>query len=288
MSLLALLLLPAACGRWSGAGPGCTTIEPLAALPESVQEASGVAVSRTHSGVFWVVNDSGDRTLHAVNAAGASLGTVPVGGMRHRDWEDLALAECASGDCLYIADVGDNYAERDTVFVYRMPEPEPGRADSVAVDVFSFRYPDGPRDTEAMFVLPGERLYFVNKGTDEAVFLYRYPGELRSDTVKTLVEVQALSTSSRLLPRQVTGAAATVDGERVVVRTYETLGFYRMEADTLRLLEDGTVNLRTLQEGQGEGVALGADGTAVLVSEAGPTGRRGSIAVLRCEPGQGG
>jgi hypothetical protein len=40
--------------------------------------------------------------------------------------------------------------------------------------------------------------------------------------------------------------------------------------------------LRTLQEPQGEGVAVGEDGLIALTSEAGPAGQRGSLAVLRC------
>jgi len=55
----------------------------------------------------------------------------------------------------------------------------------------------------------------------------------------------------------------------------------------LVLLEDGTVNLRTLREAQGEGVGVGEDGLVVLTSEGGPTGGAGSITVLRCRVGQG-
>ena len=73
------------------------------------------------------------------------------------------------------------------------------------------RLPDGPRDIEALLVLPGERVLVVTKGRNDPVTVYRYPGALRPDTV-TLEEVQRLSDGPRILPRQVTGGAVSRRG----------------------------------------------------------------------------
>ena len=84
-------------------------------------------------------------------------------------------------------------------------------------------------------------------------------------------------------PRFVTGAAATLDGGTVVIRTYETLEFFTVTAeDELRPLEDSRVNLRTLREPQGEAVAFLPDGRLVLSSESGLTPLP-SIVRLACE-----
>ena len=58
----------------------------------------------------------------------------------------------------------------------------------------------------------------------------------------------------------------------VAVRTYQSLRFYRVEGRRLSPLDGGVVNLRPLQEIQGEAVALGPDGTVALTSEGGPLG----------------
>ena len=188
---------------------------------------------------------------------------------------------CPEGSCLYLADIGDNYAERDTLVVLRVVEPDPG-AGTVAAERFLLRLPGGARDAEAIFVLPGEELFVVGKGSEHPVALYRYPGVLRPDSVVTLEEVQRLSETARVLPRQVTGAAAASDGSIVVLRTYETLLFHRWDGSALVPIADGTVNLRPLRESQGEGVGIGADGVVALTSEAGPAGGPASITILRC------
>ena len=56
-----------------------------------------------------------------------------------------------------------------------------------------------------------------------------------------------------------------------------------MAGDTLAVMEDGLVNLRTLQEAQGEGVGIGLDGQVVLTSEGGPAGGPGGMTFLRCD-----
>ena len=56
--------------------------------------------------------------------------------------------------------------------------------------------PDGPRDIEAMYVLPTDQVFFVTKGRNHPVTIYRYPLPLRSGDVVTLEEVQRLTTGS--------------------------------------------------------------------------------------------
>lgn len=257
------------------------------ALPDVTREASGVAVSRRHPGVFWIVDDSGAPELYAVGARGALLGRMVVPGGLGRDREDLALGPCGPGDCLYVGDVGDNAGIRDSLTVYRVPEPEPGAERTEAPRTFSFRLPDGPRDIEALFVLPGERLHVVTKGRHHPPTMYRFPGPLRAGSPVTLTEVQRFGDEARHLPRQVTGADASRDGGLVALRTYETLDFFRVVADTLAGVPGTTVDLRTLREPQGEAVGVGPDGLVVLAGEAGPLGRRGSLALLNCETGPG-
>ena len=255
------------------------------ALPEDLSESSGIAPSLRTPGVYWThSDDSGPGVLWAVDGRGGVLGQFELAGTRMYDPEDLAAAACAEGRCLYLADTGDNYNERDTVAVYRVVEPAPGDG-SVAWQRLPIRLPDGPRDVEAIFVLPGEQIFLVTKGRKNAISVYRYPSPPRPDTLVTLEEVQRLSEGARVLPRQVTGAAAAPDGSVVVIRTYETLLFHRWDGTRLVPVENGTVSLRSLREAQGEGVGVGRDGIIVLTSEGGPADAAGSLTVLRCRVG---
>lgn len=193
------------------------------------------------------------------------------------------MAGCAlGGSCLYLADLGDNYEERTFGRILRVPEPDPTAPDTLRPEIFPVRLPQGARDIEALLVLPGERLLAVTKGRNHAITVYRYPGVLRPDTV-TLEEVQRLSDGPRILPRQVTGGAVSPSGGVVALRTYESLQFYRVVADTLVPVEGGLVNLRPLREPQGEGVGMGLDGSVVLASEGGPAGAAGSFSFMRCQ-----
>jgi hypothetical protein len=179
--------------------------------------------------------------------------------------------------------MGDNYEERPagSARILRVREPALLESGTLHVETFPVRLPDGPRDVEALLVLPGERAYAVTKGRNHALTLYRYPPPLRPDTV-TLEEVQTLSDVARILPRQVTGGAVSPAGDVAALRTYESLQFYRFDADSLVPMEDGLVNLRVLQEAQGEGVAIGPDGLVALTSEGGPTQGPAALVLMRC------
>ena len=241
---------------------------------------------------MWTHND-GNSDLYALDRSGRILDRLDVS-ERLRDWEDIEIGPCeVGGYCLYLADTGDNRERRPggQTRILRLVEPEVTKAvagtpavataRSITGDAFPIRLPDGPRDIEALFVLPGEVPYLVTKGRDEANTVYRYPPPLRPDTV-TLEEVQRLTPGPVALLDRVTGASASPDGGWVAVRTYQALQFYQVVADTLAPVDGGLVNLRTLQEIQGEAVSIGPDGAVVLTSEGGPLGGPPSLRVLRC------
>lgn len=277
-------------------GDACRVAQPPTALDTRIPESSGAAISRQQRGVIWTHNDSGaEAELFAVHTNGELAGTVTLEGARHRDWEDIAVADCPLGSCLYVADIGDNAGRRSTVDIYRLREPEPGTRTPVPTERFSVRYPDGPRDAEALFILPPERLFVVTRGRGDPIAVYAVPGPLRPDTTVELEHVRTLSTAAVPHDDQVTGADATADGRWIVLRTPSSLYFYTADQllpssrDAGRAgtpLEAGAnppirAGLNGIGEVQGEGVAAGDNGVVVLTSE-GFGGMQGAITVLWC------
>jgi hypothetical protein len=284
-----LVLAAAACapGDVPGVAAATTTCQVVRSsipLPQEVAETSGLAESRVRPGVFWTHNDSGgDPVLYAVNAAGQLLGTVRVTGAEAKDWEDIAVGPCPAGSCIYIGDTGDNNGRRKDVEVYRVPEPAPTAAATAPAERFKLRYPQEPRDSEALFVLPDGTLYLVTKGRQQAVELFRAAAPLRPGTTSVLRRVSGLSTSEPGRINQVTGAAATQDGRLVAVRTYTGLYVFRT-ADLLSGDEPAAerVDLAPLDEPQGEAVEIRNDGTVFLTSESPGKGDPAVMAQLSC------
>lgn len=287
---LTLLILAGPGGGPSSRSPevgadaaACVEEATRVALPDVVPEASGIAIGRRDGSVLWIHNDSGgEPAVYAVSEAGALLGHVRVRGAGNTDWEDMAIAACGQGSCLYLADIGDNEETRPEIVVYRVPEPARDAAETAEAAVFRMRYPDGPRDAEAMFVMPGETLYVVSKGRSDAAALYRYPGTLDSDEIVTLERVRAMTDQQPSLPDQITGAAASPDGSLIALRSYTVLYIYGTEDGLLTQRPLLSQRLRTLDEPQGEAVDLGEAGLVVLASEAGRASTA-SMSRIRCE-----
>ena len=102
-------------------------------LPE-LPEASGLAISRRTTGLLWSHNDSGNATvLFALDTSGKVRGRIRLPVLT-RDWEDVSAANCTTGSCLYIADIGDNGLARRDISIYRVPEPQPGDAETARQD----------------------------------------------------------------------------------------------------------------------------------------------------------
>lgn len=256
-------------------------------------------MSRSRDSVIWTLNDSGNEgVIYALNFSGELLAAYEVRGAENRDWEDLAtgpcLEEAAPSSCLYIADTGDNNGTRESVRIYVIPEPVVAPEQGPAVRQthqrareIRVRYPGGHPDVEAMAVEPDGTVLLVTKGRRGNVQVYRIRrSEMTDGSVTATLAGTIGFAPQRALGRTPTGAAVAPRGDRLVIRTYTELFFYR-------LLDDGGLELEGEPcfigpiEPQGEGVDF-LDERAVLLTSEARVGRPGTIYRVLCTAPGGG
>jgi hypothetical protein len=242
------------------AGPAAADQGPSAAFTINdprITEASGLAASRLHPGVYWTHNDSDDGPyVYAVDSAtGKTVARVAMRGIDPRDVEAVSLGP--DGD-LYVGDIGDNLGGAwKEVWIYRFPEPKQLHDQTVDVTRYTVRYADGPRNAEAMMVQPKTgRVYIASKNEDGG-HLYQGPAQLTSHGVNTFHRVADVP--------WVTDGAFSPDGSRLVLRGYFWAAEYTWSGGAPHKLTDLTVPMQP----QGEGVTFTTDGRALMYSSEG-------------------
>ncbi|MBW3570700.1 MAG: hypothetical protein KY467_06310 [Gemmatimonadetes bacterium] len=264
-------------------GQTCRVVRSAIALPPDVAESSGAAFDPRAEGVFWTHGDSGaDPVIFAFGADGQPAARVVVAGARNRDWEDLAIGPCGGGgDCVYLADIGNNLGRQRDAVLYRVPLPALTDSATAPAEEFRARFPGEALDAEALFVTTDGGVFLINKGQHDEIELWRWPTPLEAGPVD-LVRIRTLAPEPGHPGDAVTSAGASQDGRWVAVRTYTRLLLYR----TADLLGSGqpafSMDLAPLAEPQGEGVAMRSDGTVLLTSESGGHGLAAQAAWLQC------
>ncbi len=237
----------------------------------AIQEASGIAASQNHAGVFWVHNDSGDSArIFAVSRTGADLGTWRVPNASALDWEDIAIGPGVSPGttALYIADIGNNSLARTTVVVYRVAEPDPttGGGTTANPEVLRLTYSDGPHNAEALLVDPNDgSIVVVTKESSGNAGIYTATPSWGSSVVLTRVGQISLGAGTL-----VTAGDVAPDGKTIALRTYGSLlVFDRPAATSIATALGGARCLaQVASEQQGEAVAFLADSLGyITVSE---------------------
>lgn len=263
----------------------CTILGTVGALPDEVRETSGLAQSRRDPELFWTHNDAGNAPeLFSVSTEGRLVARLSVTGADAADWEDIESGPCETGNCLFIGDIGDNDAERDRITIYRVPEPAPGATETGVAAAFHGRYPQGARDAEGLIHLPNGEVYLVTKGRRGPIELYRFGMLDQPGQVADLTRVRELLPEPADDLDRVTAATASPDGQWVGIRSYRTLYLYRTDRVTSGgPAEPTVVDLTPLGQAQGESLAISADGTVWLSTEAENKDARPTWARLKCD-----
>ena len=225
-----LRLNPLFAGQASGLPDYQPAVRVGTILSGEILETSGISASKQHPGIFWVINDGGNRpALFAITASGRTMAECRLDTVRNVDWEDLAAYETREGRFLVIADVGDNRAKRKSCFLYGVREPdlkrgEPRTRCETAIEwQIEFEYPDGPQDCEAVAVdLPKNRVLLLSK-RKKIPMLYALP--LNTTAGKRL--------TAKGIARVITIPAPTAEDLE------ERYGRYRSQPTSMDLSEDG-------------------------------------------------
>lgn len=247
VAVCALLLLVVASGLVAAPAARAESEVELRIGDPEITESSGLAAD-PNGGFYWTVNDSeDDARVFAVGPDGQTLGAVSF----RADVTDVeALAR--TGDGLYVADIGDNGAERDSVTVYRLSQLTPGGTS--VYSAWDLTYADGrARDAEAIAVTSGGDLLVITKEAEGGVWTTEEP--LTAAGTNTLQQIGDA-------PPFVTDATVLADG-RVVVRSYLSLSV--LDPVSFEVQASAALPLQP----QGESLTTSLDGESLLVGSEG-------------------
>jgi hypothetical protein len=264
----------------------------LAATAESsrLDEISGLAVNGRDPGLLWTHNDDGAPRVHALGTDGSDRGHFDIRDAVNVDWEDMTRIPGQDGDLLVLADIGDNDARRTNVWLYLVPEPEPGTdgrfsGEVDALNWISVTYPDGPRDAESIAWDPVQNRLLILSKRDQPPRLYALDGDValneREAALVFLGEVttlreptlsdQALFGQRTPWISQPTAMSISPDGQKAALLTYRSVYLYDLPAD-----DDWATGLETepreivgparINE---EAIVFKADGSALWISAEG-------------------
>jgi hypothetical protein len=251
---------------------------------EDLREISGMARSHRNPELLWVHNDSGDKArLHAIDTSGRERGRLKLEKADNRDWEDLASFSLDGKPYLLVADTGNNEGRHELMTLYVVSEPDLDRDERISLEPdwrIDFRYPDGPRDAEAVAVDAAEgRVYIVSK-RDLPPVLYRLPLRPADGTpvqAERVGEITSLPQPARgafeFAPLshdwywQPTAMDFAPDGRYIALLTYGAVYYFeRDEAGTAAALAAPPLRFDLRRLKNAEALAIASDGKRLFLT----------------------
>ena len=233
------------------ADPAAEVEEAFTLADREIAESSGLV---QQDGLVLTVNDSGgDPVIYAVDPeSGETVGRTTYTSDEVEDVEAMAVGPDGT---VWVGDIGDNGADRDSIALYAVPPV--GRGDStVEAPRYELTYNGGARDAETLLADPRDgRLYVVSKQPFGGA-VFAVPDPLQEDGSNVLREVTAVNGF-------LTDGTFTADGRHALLRGYGRV--WLAETDRWRYL----ANMPLPDQRQGEGITVTDDPETFLISSEG-------------------
>jgi hypothetical protein len=205
----------------------------------AIIESSGLVVG---DGLFLTTNDSGDGgRVFVVDGSGETVGSTTWG----PEPEDVEALAPAGPGLVWVGDIGDNPASRESIEVLRVPYGADDR--EVDPESYTLVYPDHAHDAESLLVHPRTGQLFVVSKNLFGGTVYAAPRELSATAPNRLRAVadgvRGFATDGSFFP----------DGRHYVLRDYDGATVYSFP-------DHEPVGSFTLPpQKQGEGIAVDED-----------------------------
>lgn len=243
---------------------------------EYLDEQSGMAASKKFTNRLYHNNDSGDGPFfYMTDLKGAHTREIKIKNWNPTDVEDMALGTFQGKSCLFLADIGDNDEERESIKYAVIVEEENFESEVTPLKVFHIQYPDRAHNAEATVVDSAGNLYVITKEKEGSAKVYKLSAEALSDSsLRKTFEYWGkihLPEDISSMASLVTSAALSNDGKTLLLLTYNNL--YEVQADFSNKLEISnakTIKLQNLI--QQESVTFLPDESGFLYSTEATTG----------------
>lgn len=186
-------------------------------LSAEIAETSGLAC--LNNSQFLTINDSGNpATVYRLDALGQIINRLTTNG-HNQDWEALALHQGQ----LWIADIGNNSGQRETLALYHAPIPQT-QDNELELNELELRYPQPPKTTPSHYQHELDAEALVSTGDRLLIFSKNWIGmKSRVYAVDTSVGASTLQQigETSALPGLITDVAYSAQRQVFVVAGYE-------------------------------------------------------------------
>ncbi len=235
----------------------------------AMSETSGIAASGLLTDMFYVHNDSGDESrFFMISPDGKLHHTIKYNGNNaNDDCEDIAVGPgpAKGKSYVYVADIGDNGAERKAITIYRFEEKKSWQKDSVITltsQKLHLQYPDGPKDAETLMIDPVDKLFYIITKRKDTVRIYTSPLKHKTNDTLTLTFRGKLFFEGTKPFKWITGGDISKDGDKILLKSYEKVYYWKRNGKE-HLWQTLLKNPETLTyqvEKMGEAIGFAADG----------------------------
>ena len=228
-----------------------------------LSELSGLVAVPEH---MLAINDGGDQLAVYLLDAVCQVVDVHTAAVDPYDPEDLAVGPDGA---VWLADTGDNAAERSTVALLVL------RPDGTT-SVYRLTYPDRPHDAEALLLASDGTPYVVTKEVLGASGVYRPAAPLVDGGTVALAKVAEVNLTFTGTPGGpvgqagqllVTGGAVAADGTHLALRTYTDAYVWPLAgSDVPGAFATPPVRIPLPDSPQGEAISFSPDSRNLLVA----------------------